>query len=144
MGRVRRSLFEVSTKAKINGEPCFGGSVVQQGNSFVDGSSVYLRRPTYLDESGCCCDDTDYGYGKRAEHKRISQRRRRGRRINIFGVWLPLHCFDYALMVRTLLRSYFCAVNELASPEGVSALPSDRTGHCIRVGQRFGASRSTN
>lgn len=122
MGRVRRSLFEVSYRV-LQGEasPC-----------------------KLSDESGCCCDDTDYGYGKRAEHKRISQRRRRGRRINIFGVWLPLHCFDYGLMVRTLLRSYFCAVNELASPEGVSALPSDRTGHCIRVGQRFGASRSTN
>ena len=74
----------------------------------------------------------------------ISQRRRRGRRINIFGVWLPKHCFDYALMVRTLHRSYFCAVNELASPEGVSALPGDRTNNCVRVGQRFGASRSTN
>ena len=62
----------------------------------------------YLDESGCCCEsDTDYGYGKRAEQKRISQRRRRGRRINIFGVWQPKHCFDYALMVRTLKAPTF-------------------------------------
>lgn len=38
---------------------------------------------------------------------RISQQRRRGRRINIFGVWLPLHCFDYALMVKTLKAPTF-------------------------------------
>ncbi|OUL24845.1 transposase [Nostoc sp. T09] len=57
----------------------------------------------YLDESGCyCTSPTDYAYGRRGEQKRIRQNRRRGRRINIFGIWQPKVRFDYALMVGTL------------------------------------------
>ena len=57
----------------------------------------------YLDQSGCCCEsDTDYGYSKRGEQKQVRQWRRRGRRLNIFGVWQPKKRFDYALMVPTL------------------------------------------
>ncbi|HEY9781641.1 MAG TPA: transposase [Leptolyngbyaceae cyanobacterium] len=57
----------------------------------------------YLDESGCyCTSPTDYAYGRRGEQKRIRQNRRRGRRINIFGIWEPKVRFDYALMVGTL------------------------------------------
>ncbi|MEH2463548.1 MAG: hypothetical protein V7K23_07190, partial [Nostoc sp.] len=57
----------------------------------------------YLDESGCyCTSPTDYTYGRRGEQKRIRQNRRRGRRINIFGIWEPKVSFDYALMLGTL------------------------------------------
>ena len=62
----------------------------------------------YLDESGCCCQSsTDYGYGKRGQQKRVGQRRRRGRRINILGVWQPHLQFDYALMLGTLKTATF-------------------------------------
>lgn len=62
----------------------------------------------YLDESGCCPQSpTDYSYGKRGEQKRIKGRKRRGRRINIFGVWQPQVQFDYALMVGALKTSSF-------------------------------------
>lgn len=61
---------------------------------------VYLK---YLDESGCyCTSPTSYSYGRRGEQKCIRQPRRRGRRVNIFGVWEPKVRFDYALMVGTL------------------------------------------
>ncbi|MDM9582982.1 transposase [Nostoc sp. GT001] len=57
----------------------------------------------YLDESGCyCTSPTDYTYGRRGEQKRIRQNRRRGRRINIFGIWEPKSSFNYALMLGTL------------------------------------------
>ncbi|MEJ6487475.1 transposase [Nostoc punctiforme UO1] len=63
--------------------------------------SVCLK---YLDESGCyCTSPTDYTYGRRGEQKRIRQNRRRGRRINIFGIWEPKVSFDYALMLGTLI-----------------------------------------
>lgn len=62
----------------------------------------------YLDESGCCPQSpTDYSYGKRGEQKRIRQRKRRGRRINILGIWQPQVQFDYALMVGSLKTSTF-------------------------------------
>jgi putative transposase len=62
----------------------------------------------YLDESGCCPQSsTNYSYGKRGVQKRIQGRKRRGRRINIFAVWQPQVCFDYALMVGALKTSTF-------------------------------------
>lgn len=44
----------------------------------------------------------DYSYGKRGQQRKIFQRRRRGRRINIWGVQQPKISFDYALMLGTL------------------------------------------
>lgn len=65
-------------------------------------------RLKYLDESGCYCQSpTDYGYCQKGKQKRIVQSRRRGRRINIFGVWQPQERFDYALMVGTLKSSTY-------------------------------------
>lgn len=62
----------------------------------------------YLDESGCCCQSpVDYSYSKRGVQKRIRQHKRRGRRINIFGIWQPKQRFDYALMVGTLKAPTF-------------------------------------
>ena len=62
----------------------------------------------YLDESGCCLQSpTDYSYGKRGEQKRIKQGKRRGRRINILGVWQEQVGFDYALMVGSLKTATF-------------------------------------
>ena len=57
----------------------------------------------YLDESGCYCHSpTDYSYAPIGEQKRVPQTRRRGRRVNIWGVWEPQVSFDYALMLGTL------------------------------------------
>ena len=62
-----------------------------------------LIRLLYLDECGCCCQSpVDYSYSKRGEQKQVRQHRRRGRRINIWGVQEPAVSFDYALMVGTL------------------------------------------
>jgi putative transposase len=62
----------------------------------------------YLDESGCYCHSpTDYGYAQKGQQKRIRQRRRRGRRINILGIFQPEKQFDYALMVGTLKSATF-------------------------------------
>lgn len=62
----------------------------------------------YLDESGCCLQRTsDYGYSPRGQQKRVKQRKRRGRRINIWGIWQPKKQFDYALMVGSLKTSTF-------------------------------------
>lgn len=62
----------------------------------------------YLDESGCYCQSpTDYGYVQKGQQKRIVQHRRRGRRINIVGIFQPKQQFDYALMVGTLKSKTF-------------------------------------
>lgn len=62
----------------------------------------------YLDESGCCPQSpTNYSYGKRGKQKRITQHKRRGRRLNILGVWQPQVQFDYALMVGGVKTSTF-------------------------------------
>lgn len=62
-----------------------------------------LIRLKYLDESGCACQRAaEYSYGQRGVQKSIRQRTRRGRRVNIFGVWEPGVQFDYALMIGTL------------------------------------------
>jgi putative transposase len=56
----------------------------------------------YLDESGCYCQSpTDYSYAPIGKQKRVPQNRRRGRRVNIWGVWEPQASFDYALMLGT-------------------------------------------
>ncbi|MFH7023942.1 MAG: hypothetical protein ACHBN1_00670 [Heteroscytonema crispum UTEX LB 1556] len=62
----------------------------------------------YLDESGCyCTSPTAYSYGRIGAQKRIRQSRRRGRRINIFGIWEPKRSFDSALMLGTLKTSTY-------------------------------------
>lgn len=62
----------------------------------------------YLDESGCCCESaTEYTYSLRGQQKRLHQRKRRGRRVNILGVWQPQVQFDYALMLGTLKAPTF-------------------------------------
>lgn len=51
----------------------------------------------YLDESGCCCESPlVYSYGKTGEQKEIEQNRRKGRRINLMGVWEPNQRMEYA------------------------------------------------
>ena len=42
----------------------------------------------YLDESGCCPESPlSYGYGQIGQQKSIAQKTRKGRRVNIMGVW---------------------------------------------------------
>ncbi len=56
----------------------------------------------YLDESGCCPESPlSYGYGQIGQQKSISQRTRKGRRVNIMGVWEENTRFEYALKVAT-------------------------------------------
>lgn len=62
----------------------------------------------YLNESGCCVQrSSDYAYSPRGQQKRVKQRKRRGRRINILGIWQPQVKFDYALMVGSLKTATF-------------------------------------
>jgi putative transposase len=56
----------------------------------------------YLDESGCCPESPlSYGYGQIGRQKSIPQRKRKGRRINIMGVWEEKTRFEYTLKVGT-------------------------------------------
>jgi transposase len=62
----------------------------------------------YLDESGSYSQSpTNYSYSKRGQQKRIRQKRRKGRRINILGVFQPKKQFDYALMMGTIKTPTF-------------------------------------
>ncbi|BAU63344.1 putative transposase [Stanieria sp. NIES-3757] len=56
----------------------------------------------YLDESGCCPESPlSYGYGQIGQQKSISQKTRKGRRVNIMGVWEEEKRFEYTLKVGT-------------------------------------------
>lgn len=56
----------------------------------------------YLDESGCCPESPlSYGYGQIGRQKSVPQRKRKGRRINIMGVWEEKTRFEYTLKVGT-------------------------------------------
>ena len=56
----------------------------------------------YLDESGCCPQSPlSYGYGQIGQQKSIYQRARKGRRVNIMGVWQEKERFEYTLKVGT-------------------------------------------
>jgi putative transposase len=62
----------------------------------------------YLDESGSCIQrSSDYAYSLCGPQKRVKQRKRRGRRINILGIWQPQVKFDDALMVGSLKTATF-------------------------------------
>lgn len=71
---------------------------------------VHLK---YLDESGCYCQSpTDYAYAPRGQQKRLQQTRRRGRRVNIWGVWEPQVIFEYALMLGSLTAQTYLKLME--------------------------------
>ena len=56
----------------------------------------------YLDESGCCPESPlSYGYGQIGQQKIITQKTKKGRRVNIMGVWEEKQRFEYALKVGT-------------------------------------------
>ena len=56
----------------------------------------------YLDESGCCPESPlSYGYGKIGQQKIVTQKTRKGRRVNIMGVWEEKQRFEYTLKVGT-------------------------------------------
>ena len=57
----------------------------------------------YLDESGCYCESPlVYSYGKKGEQKKIEQNRRKGRRINLMGVWEPNQSMEYAMVASSI------------------------------------------
>lgn len=56
----------------------------------------------YLDESGCCPESPlSYGYGQIGQQKSIAQKTRKGRRINVMGIWEEEQRFEYAMIVGT-------------------------------------------
>ena len=67
----------------------------------------------YLDESGCCPQSPlSYGYGQIGQQKSIYQKRRKGRRVNIMGVWEQKERFEYTLKVGTYkAKSYLRFMN---------------------------------
>ena len=70
----------------------------------------------YLDESGCCPQSPlSYGYGQIGQQKSIYQRTRKGRRVNIMGVWQEKERFEYTLKVGTSYRQKLSSLYELAS-----------------------------
>ena len=67
----------------------------------------------YLDESGCCPESPlSYGYGQIGQQKSIAQRTRKGRRVNIIGVWEEKTRLEYALKIGTnKTKSYLRFMN---------------------------------
>ncbi|MBW4693797.1 MAG: transposase [Lyngbya sp. HA4199-MV5] len=54
----------------------------------------------YLDESGFeRCSPLNYSYVRRGVQKRITQAKRRGRRISALGLWEPQRSFEYGLVM---------------------------------------------
>jgi len=54
----------------------------------------------YLDESGFCCQSNiSYSYIKIGEQKKINQKKRRGRRVSILGLYEVGKSFSYGLIV---------------------------------------------
>ena len=70
----------------------------------------------YLDESGCCCESPlVYSYGKKGEQKEIEQNRRKGRRINLMGVWEPNQKMEYAMVASSIkTKTYVCFMEKQA------------------------------
>ena len=57
----------------------------------------------YLDESGCCPQSPlVYSYGKRGQQKIVRQTPRRGRRINIIGLWERNQKLEYAMIASSI------------------------------------------
>jgi len=80
----------------------------------------------YLDESGCYCHSpTDYSYAPIGEQKRVPQTRRRGRRVNIWGVWEPQVSFDYALMLGTLTAKTYLKLMDWQAQKAAQHLADD-------------------
>lgn len=54
----------------------------------------------YLDESGFeRCSPLNYSYVRRGVQKRMTQAKRRGRRISALGLWEPQRSFEYGLVM---------------------------------------------
>lgn len=70
-------------------------------------------RLKYLDESGLCLwSGVGYGWSRRGEQKRLVQTQRRGRRLNILGLWQPQQGFDYALSLGSWTAATYLQVME--------------------------------
>jgi putative transposase len=82
----------------------------------------------YLDESGCYCQSpTDYSYSQRGKQKRLVQNHRRGRRINIFGVWQPKQKLDYALMLGNFQGETYLRLMNWQALTSTRKIESNRT-----------------
>ena len=70
----------------------------------------------YFDESGCVCESPlVYSYGKKGEQKQIEQNRRKGRRINVMGVWEPEQKMEYAMVASSVkTKTYICFMENQA------------------------------
>jgi len=72
----------------------------------------------YLDESGFCAwSEPGYTYYPQGEQKTIEQTKRRGRRISIIGLFQPLICFVYALVVGGVKRLSYIQLMEREARE---------------------------
>ncbi len=91
-----------------------------------------------------CQSPTDYSYARRGEQKRIQQTRRRGRRVNIFGVWEQQQRFDYALMLGSLTTQTYLKLMDWQAQTRRTATCYDRSPDCDCPRQCLGASRSSD
>lgn len=68
-----------------------------------------LLRLVYLDESGFeRISPLAYSYSLLGQQHRIAKPQRRGRRINVLGVWEPHVGFDYGLVVGRFNTQRIC------------------------------------
>ena len=77
----------------------------------------------YLDESGCCCESPlVYSYGEKGKQKQIEQNRRKGRRINLIGVWEPNQKMEYSMVASSIKTQTYLSFMEQQVKKAASRL----------------------
>jgi transposase len=75
-------------------------------------------RLKYLDESGFSLwSAASYSYIRVGEQKKIRQSKKRGKRLNVLGIYEPGHSFNYAAVLGSIKKETFLKVLEIEAQE---------------------------
>jgi len=75
-------------------------------------------RPKYLDESGFSLwSAASYSYIRVGEQKKIRQSKKRGKRLNVLGIYEPGHSFNYAAALGSIKKETLVKVLEIEAQE---------------------------
>ena len=84
----------------------------------------------FLDESGFCLwSPVSYTYARKGTQKVLEQTSRRGRRLNILGLYSIGVSFDYGLKERKFSGRYLCQTSGLASTKSCQTFSRNRTNY---------------
>ena len=68
----------------------------------------------FNDESGCCCESPlVYSYGEKGKQKQVEQNTRKGRRINVIGVWESDQRMEYSMVASSVKTQTYLSFIEL-------------------------------